>query len=1391
MLHGTYGTLTMTADGSYSYVRDAGTPGGVSDVFHYTLTDGDGSTSSSTLTLSIGNVTPTLTLPGSDGGGTLVNEANLAVGSHPLVGGAQSSEGTISFTPGDGPATVTINGTGLTGAVGQTITTATGQLVVDSYDPNGTITYHYVLTGPTTADAAGDNFTVTVTDKDLQSATGTIHVTIADDAPTAQPDTDSLSSGQTLHVDVLSTADVLHNDVAGADGFAFGGGVVGVRLAGSDTTTATTSGTAMVISGTYGDLTLNPNGSYDYVAKPGVSGTDHFVYTIKDGDGDLSTTTLDLTVNKAAVSVGSASTIVSEEALPVAGSERAGATDGDVDVLANSGMLVLSDSITSATFTTALVAPAGSYSSHGTAIMWALTNSGHTLTGTAGSSTIIVVTIDNAGNYTTTLSGPIDSPASAPGENGGDTVIVVTVNATDNLGNPATPGTLTIHVEDDAPQPFTPDSTAGQDGNGAPQTGNLNLNIGADGLGTLLFVITDGQAATDVNGLPLKINGQPLYLYGNGTTTIMATTSSTGVGGTVGYTLHINGDGTYTFDTNAGVITNMTGTSFASLTSAAAGNVLFRGVGANDPTTPIDALLSGHGSTGTPGTINTSSVSIGIDNHAVDPNEAVRIDFVNNLVTNAASTTGFSDGGHAETTSFTEVIYNVAGSPTNSVSILVHAIEADGDQVYQNTSVSGPETGETFVPATSVTVTDFGTGISYTFLGSGTQGEFTVTFNSDTRNGVLISGLQQSDTYSFATASNFSAVLVEAPATNTTTFDLGLFSIGSAAIAAPIDQNFTVKATDADGDFVTGTIQTTIVPNIAASAVSDGTGQVLTGGALGDVLGGNGGNDTLNGNGGNDYLYGNGGNDTLNGGAGDDVLVGGTGADILTGGAGNDTFVLSNAAITNGAGNIDTIVDYGSGDVIDITQILSVAGSVNVITGGYLRVTTTGLVQVDLNGGGDNWVTVSNINTGVTPTIKYLSGGIMTTVVAAPVAPPIVLDLNGDGVHFLSADAGVTFDYGSGKVATAWAAPDDGILVHDANHDGKVSGNEIMFATNGTDLQGLAVYDTNHDGQLSAADADFASFAVWQDANSNGVVDAGEMKSLSAAGITSINLISDNVSYMAANGQVEVAGTGSFTKADGTTGLLADVAFATGGMATTDQLKLAAAANSNVTLVAALAAAGLASETAAAHATPAASETAIAVVTQVVSQVAVGSASDAGANGGHQSISGEVRETIASTEPAANANHAPAQAANDTHLLTAANDGNATTALLSATDAPAHAAASSFAPAMIAMPSPQAMAAAGLTADAVQHGGEVARTIVASLNDGHGQAQLDALLNSLPSHGNGAGPGTAIAATLAATGVSAWDMGHMVAFQAVSAHASTIEATMLHHDAVAPVAHAG
>jgi len=110
-------------------------------------------------------------------------------------------------------------------------------------------------------------------------------------------------------------------------------------------------------------------------------------------------------------------------------------------------------------------------------------------------------------------------------------------------------------------------------------------------------------------------------------------------------------------------------------------------------------------------------------------------------------------------------------------------------------------------------------------------------------------------------------------------------------------------------------------------------------------------------------LTGNHFDQTLIGNNGANVLTGGEGADTFWGKGGSDTFVLDKAALSDPA-QADAIMDYARGDRVDIRSLLDVAAGTNVIAGGYLRVTQQGLVQVDVDGGGDGWATVSTINLG-------------------------------------------------------------------------------------------------------------------------------------------------------------------------------------------------------------------------------------------------------------------------------------------------------------------------------------------------------------------------------------------------------------------------------------------
>ena len=167
---------------------------------------------------------------------------------------------------------------------------------------------------------------------------------------------------------------------------------------------------------------------------------------------------------------------------------------------------------------------------------------------------------------------------------------------------------------------------------------------------------------------------------------------------------------------------------------------------------------------------------------------------------------------------------------------------------------------------------------------------------------------------------------------------------------------------------------------------------------------------------------------------------------------------------------------------------------------------------------------------------------------------PIAIDLDGDGINYLGLDAGVVFtDQLTGEsVNSAWVGPEDGMLVIDANDSGTVDeSREYVFTewsdTAQTDLEAVAeVFDTNQDGVLDAQDEQWDQFAVWQDADSDGVTDEGELRSLGDLGIDSIelNYSDDSVPGTAADGDVTIHGQAVVNFTDGTTGTAEDVTFA-------------------------------------------------------------------------------------------------------------------------------------------------------------------------------------------------------------------------------------------------------
>ena len=171
---------------------------------------------------------------------------------------------------------------------------------------------------------------------------------------------------------------------------------------------------------------------------------------------------------------------------------------------------------------------------------------------------------------------------------------------------------------------------------------------------------------------------------------------------------------------------------------------------------------------------------------------------------------------------------------------------------------------------------------------------------------------------------------------------------------------------------------------------------------------------------------------------------------------------------------------------------------------------------------------------------------------------PIVIDLNGDGIHATKLaeglDKAVHFDLDGNGFAekTAWIDASDALLVLDKNANGRIDNGHELFGNHSLNAEGkkafadgyaaLAAYDENQDGRIDAQDAVYAQLAVWQDKNGNGISEAGEVLGLAEAGIAAIDLNAKAVNERDAAGN-RISHRGSVEMADGSQRLAEDLWF--------------------------------------------------------------------------------------------------------------------------------------------------------------------------------------------------------------------------------------------------------
>ena len=199
------GTVVYNNDGTFTYIPGPGEDGGTDGVvtFQYTITDGDGDTSTATVTIDmLEDSEPGLEIVPDNpnaGGNAFVNEAGLDdpaddLGTDP-TSDSEFASGIFDIDTGnDTVGSLVINGVDVTNGGVVPGANGHGDLTV-TLNPDGTYSWEYELTDNTTehtsqgtgTDGVIDEFVVTVTDSDGDTASGTFTVDIIDDVPVAMP----------------------------------------------------------------------------------------------------------------------------------------------------------------------------------------------------------------------------------------------------------------------------------------------------------------------------------------------------------------------------------------------------------------------------------------------------------------------------------------------------------------------------------------------------------------------------------------------------------------------------------------------------------------------------------------------------------------------------------------------------------------------------------------------------------------------------------------------------------------------------------------------------------------------------------------------------------------------------------------------------------------------------------------------------------------------------------------------------------------------------------------------------------------------------------------------------------------------------------------------------
>ncbi|WP_222611281.1 MULTISPECIES: Ig-like domain-containing protein [Undibacterium] len=520
------GTITINANGSYSFAPVANYTGAI-PVITYTVTDGNGGTDTSTLTLSMtavndapvdGNETNTVTED------TTLTVADNAAGD--LLNNATDVEGNVLTV-----ASYTIAGVAGTQAVGAPVViSGVGTITINA---NGS--YSFAPVANYTGAIPVITYTVTDGNGGTDTSTLTLSMTAVNDAPVDGDETNTVTEDTTLTVADNAAGDLLNN-ATDVDGNALT--VASYTIAGVAGTQAV--GAPVVISGV-GTITINANGSYSFAPATNYTGAIPVItYTVSDGNGgtDTSTLTLSMTaVNDTPVNTLPSSYTTNEDT----SLKLSGLSIADVD--AGSSNVTVTLSVASGTLT---AATAGSVTVSG-----------------SGSGTITLTgTVANINTYLGTVA---NQPTFAPVANANGTVVLtMTTNDGGNTGtDPGLTGTATderdidtininvtavndVPVDGDETNTVTEDTTLTVADNAA---GDL-LNNATDADGNTLTIASytiAGVAGTQAVGAPVLIAGVgTITINANGSYSFAPVANYTGAIPVITYTVTDGNGGTDT-----------------------------------------------------------------------------------------------------------------------------------------------------------------------------------------------------------------------------------------------------------------------------------------------------------------------------------------------------------------------------------------------------------------------------------------------------------------------------------------------------------------------------------------------------------------------------------------------------------------------------------------------------------------------------------------------------------------------------------------------------------------------------------------------------------------------------------------------------------------------------